>query len=232
MSTFWASTTTDSSSTLLVWFGQLTLQVLPSGISDTTLMDQRAEKQQSSTKGNHVFPDNIFTAICLDGSIIEPHAFAHNPDLMSGSQVKVDLCKTYDVAPGMFIYSPDPGNWVGESSSVACTVVKNYSCYVVHDDGRSWKPEKVDIFAEYEAARVSVMPPIPQGEISPNDCMKHSIGKEAECASRPDDASDAKNRHSHTFTWETYLLTPFAAFETATSCWKGRSPLWQGMWTC
>ncbi len=37
--------------------------------------------------------------------------------------------------------------------------------------GNSWKPEGVDIFKEYGAARVSVMPSTPHdGMISPNDC--------------------------------------------------------------
>ena len=36
------------------------------------------------------------------------------------------------------------------------------------------------------------MPSNPHGEISPNDCFYHSDGKEAERASRPDDASDAE----------------------------------------
>src|SRR5687768_6937850 len=42
------------------------------------------------------------------------------------------------------------------------TVVKKFSwedCYVIHDDGGSWKPKGDDIFYEYKAARVSVMPP-------------------------------------------------------------------------
>ena len=49
-----------------------------------------------------------------------------------------------------------------------------------------------DIFTDYDAARVSVTPSNPHGEISPNDCFYHSDGKEAERASRPDDASDAE----------------------------------------
>jgi hypothetical protein len=36
------------------------------------------------------------------------------------------------------------------------------------------------------------MPSNPHGEISPNDCFYHAVGKEAERASRPDDASDAE----------------------------------------
>ena len=47
-------------------------------------------------------------------------------------------------------------------------------------------------FTDFDAARVSVMPSNPHGEISPNDCFYHSDGKEAERASRPDDASDAE----------------------------------------
>ena len=34
-------------------------------------------------------------------------------------------------------------------------------------------------------------PPTPHGVISPNDCDYHSVAKEAERASRPDDATDA-----------------------------------------
>ena len=45
---------------------------------------------------------------------------------------------------------------------------------------------------DYDAARVSVMPSNPHGEISPNDCFYHSDGKEAERASRTDDASNAE----------------------------------------
>jgi hypothetical protein len=55
-----------------------------------------------------------------------------------------------------------------------------------------WKPQGVCIFTEYEATRVSTMPAIPHGTISPNDCLYHAVGKEAERASRPDDASDAE----------------------------------------
>ncbi len=75
------------------------------------------------------------------------------------------------------------------------TVVKKFSwedCYVIHDDGGSWKPKGDDIFYEYKAARVSVMPPNPHGELSPCDNSYHAIAKEAERASRPDDASDAE----------------------------------------
>ena len=75
-------------------------------------------------------------------------------------------------------YSLSPANWK--------------DCYVIHDDGSSWKPQGADIFTDYDAARVSVMPSNPHGEISPNDCFYHSDGKEAERASRPDDASDAE----------------------------------------
>ncbi len=75
------------------------------------------------------------------------------------------------------------------------TVVKKFSwedCYVIHDDSGSWKPKGDDIFYEYKAARVSVMPPNPHGELSPCDNSYHAVAKEAERASRPDGASDAE----------------------------------------
>jgi hypothetical protein len=152
-------------------------------------------KQKKSTKGNHVYTDNIFTAIALDGSMIPPHAFSHNPALMPGAGDLGVLCQQYDVSPDHVHYCPEAANWVGESASMVYSVVKLYSwedCYVVHDDGNSWKPQGVCIFTEYEATRVSTMPAIPHGTISPNDCLYHAVGKEAERASRPDDASDAE----------------------------------------
>ena len=75
------------------------------------------------------------------------------------------------------------------------TVVKKYDwvdCHVIHDDGNSWKPKGDDIFLEYKAARVSVMPHNPHGELSPCDNSYHAVVKEAERASRPDNASDAE----------------------------------------
>jgi hypothetical protein len=74
-------------------------------------------------------------------------------------------------------------------------VVKKYSwedCYIIHDDGSSWKPKGQDIFYEYKAGRVSVMPPNLHGELSPCDNSYHAVAKEAERASRPDGASDAE----------------------------------------
>ena len=152
-------------------------------------------KQQKYTKGHHVYTDNIFTAIGLDGSIIVPHAFSANPALGPNSPDKAQLCQQYDVGPDTVLFCPESGNWVGENASMVYSVVKKYSwkdCYVVHDDGNSWKPEGQNIFYEYKAARVSVMPHNPHGEISPCDCNYHSVAKEAERGSRPDDASDAE----------------------------------------
>jgi len=145
-------------------------------------------KQQKYTQHEHTYTDNIWTACGLDGSIILPHAFSHNPALKPGAPALSFLCQQYDVSPDNIVYCPDAGNWV-------YNVVKNYSwedCYVVHDDGSSWKPKGEDIFTEYKAARVSTMPSNPHGMISPNDCNYHSVAKEAERASRPDDATDAE----------------------------------------
>jgi transposase len=97
-------------------------------------------KQKKSTKGNHVYTDNIFTAIALDGSMIPPHAFSHNPALMPGAGDLGVLCQQYDVSPDHVHYCPEAANWVGESASMVYSVVKLYSwedCYVVHDDGNS-----------------------------------------------------------------------------------------------
>ncbi len=152
-------------------------------------------KQQKYTKGQHVYTDNIFTSVGLDGSIIPPHAFSANPELGPNSPVKVQLCQQYDVDPDTVLFCPESRNWVDETASMVYSVVKKYSwkdCYIIHDDGNSWKPKGVDIFYEYKAARVSVMPHNPHGELSPCDCNYHSVGKEAERASRPDDASDAE----------------------------------------
>jgi hypothetical protein len=152
-------------------------------------------KQQKYSKGKHVYTDNIFTSVGLDGSIIPPHAFSANPELGPNSPVKVQLCQQYEVDPDTVLFCPESGNWVGETASMVYSVVKKYSwkdCYVIHDDGNSWKPKGVDIFYEYKAARVSVMPHNPHGELSPCDCNYHSVAKEAERASRPDDASDAE----------------------------------------
>lgn len=152
-------------------------------------------KQQKYTKGHHVFTDNIFTALGLDGSMIAPHGFSANPALGPNSPVKAQLCQQYEVDPDTVLFCPDSGNWVGETASMVYTVVKKYSwedCYVMHDDGNSWKPKGQDIFYEYKATRVTVMPHNPHGELSPCDCNYHSVAKEAERASRPDDASDAE----------------------------------------
>src|SRR3990167_996833 len=152
-------------------------------------------KQQKYTKVQHIYTDNIFTAVGLDGSIIEPHAFTHNPELHPGSAIKDELCQKYDVDPETVVYCPDAKNWVGESADMVYTVVKKYSwegCHVVHDDGTAWRPKGSDIFEEYKAARVTTMPSNPHGEISPNDNKYHSIAKMAERASRDDDATDAE----------------------------------------
>ena len=155
----------------------------------------KGAKQQKYSKVVHVYTDNIFTAVGLDGSIIPPHAFTANPQLRPDSPVLAQLCKKYDVDPGTVVFCPGAGNWVGETSSMVYTVVKKYSwedCYVIHDDGGSWKPKGDDIFYEYKAARVSVMPSIPHGELSPCDNSYHAVAKEAERASRKDNASDAE----------------------------------------
>jgi hypothetical protein len=152
-------------------------------------------KQQKYTKGQHVYTDNIFTCLGLDGSIIAPHAFSANPELGPSSPAKLQLCQQYGVDPDTVLFCPESRNWVGETASMVYSVVKKYSwkdCYVMHDDGNSWKPKGVEIFYEYKAARVSVMPHNPHGELSPCDCNYHSVGKEAERASRPDDATDAE----------------------------------------
>ena len=151
-------------------------------------------KQQKYTQHEHTYTDNIWTATGADGSIISPHAFSHNPALKPNAPELADLCKNYDISPDNIHYCPAAGNWVGESADMVYTVVKLYSwkdCYVVHDDGNSWKPKGEDIFLEYKAARVSVMPSNPHGMIFPNDFNYHSVAKEAERASRPDDATDA-----------------------------------------
>jgi hypothetical protein len=155
----------------------------------------KGQKQQKYTKGTHVYTDNIFTSVGLNGSIIAPHGFSANPALGPNSAVKTQLCQQYEVDSDTVLFCPDSGNWVGETASMVYTVVKKYSwegCYVVHDDRNSWKPKGLDIFYEYKAARVSVMPHNPHGELSPCDCNYHSVAKEAERASRPDDASDAE----------------------------------------
>jgi hypothetical protein len=155
----------------------------------------RGRKQQKYTKDEHVYTDNIFTAVALDGSIIPPHAFSVNPQLRPESPVLAQLCEKYDVESDTVLFCPDARNWVGETSSMVYSVVKKYSwedCYVIHDDGGSWKPKGNDIFYEYKAADVSVMPPNPHGELSPCDNSYHSVAKEAERASRPDGASDAE----------------------------------------
>ncbi len=152
-------------------------------------------KQQKYTKGNHVYTDNIFTAVALDGSIIPPHAFSANPQLRPDLQVLARLCKKYGVDSDTMLFCPGASNWVGETSSMVYSVVKKYSwvdCHVIHDNGGSWKPKGDDIFYEYKAAFVSVMPPNPHGELSPCDNCYHAVAKEAERASRPDDGSDAE----------------------------------------
>ena len=152
-------------------------------------------KQQKYSAGKHVYTDNIFTSVGCDGSIIAPHGFTANTDLGPNSSVKTQLCQQYDVDPDTVLFCPDARNWVGETASMVYSVVKKYSwkdCYVIHDDGNSWKPKGVDIFYEYKASRVSVMPHNPHGELSPCDCNYHSVAKEAERASRPENASDAE----------------------------------------
>jgi hypothetical protein len=103
----------------------------------------------------------------MDGSLIEPHAFAHSPDLMPGSQVKVDLCKTYDVDLGVVMYCSDGGNWVGESSSMAYTVVKKYSWKDCHEQ-REHELKQFD--------STSTQCPATQGSGAPssNAPMRHS----------------------------------------------------------
>ncbi len=177
----------------LVWAGDFT---------STAIKQQRyftygakGGKQQKYTKDVHVYTDNIFTAVGLDGSIIPPHAFSANPQLKPGSQLLLELCQKYDVDADMVLFCPDGSNWVGETASMVYTVVKKYDwkdCYIVHDDGNSWKPKGADIFYEYKAARVSVMPHNPHGVLSPRDCSYHAVAKQAERASRPDGASDAE----------------------------------------
>jgi hypothetical protein len=155
----------------------------------------KGAKQQKYSKDVHVYTDNIFTAVGLDGSIIPPYAFSANPQLRPNSPVLAQLCKKYDVDPDTVLFCPDARNWVGETSSMVYSVVKKYSwedCYIIHDDGGSWKPNGEDIFYEYKAGRVSVMPPNPHGELSPCDNSYHAVAKEAERASRPDGASDAE----------------------------------------
>jgi hypothetical protein len=155
----------------------------------------KGAKQQKYTRGVHVYTDNIFTAVGLDGSIIPPHAFTANPELRSDSPVLAQLCKKYDVEPSTVVFCPNARNWVGETADMVYTVVKKYDwkdCRVVHDDGSSWRPKGEDIFKEYKAARVSIMPSNPHGELSPCDNSYHAVAKEAERASRPDDASDAE----------------------------------------
>jgi hypothetical protein len=152
-------------------------------------------KQQKYSKVAHTYTDNIFTAVGLEGSIIPPHAFTANPQLRPGSPVLAQLCEKYDVDPDTVLFCPGAKNWVGETASMVYTVVKKYSwldCHVMHDDGNSWKPNGDDIFYEYKASRVSVMPHNPHGELSPCDNSYHAVAKEAERASRPDNASDAE----------------------------------------
>ncbi|MEZ0208733.1 MAG: hypothetical protein ACAH17_00970, partial [Candidatus Paceibacterota bacterium] len=100
--------------------------------------DGKGSKQKKYTKQEHVHTDNIFTALDLDGSTIEPHAFSSNEELRPGSPVKAQLCQKYGVNADTVLYCPDSGNWVGETSSMVYTVVKKYDwqgCYVIHDDG-------------------------------------------------------------------------------------------------
>jgi hypothetical protein len=106
-------------------------------------------KQQKYTKDEHVYTDNIFTAVGLDGSIIPPRAFSANPQLRPNSQVLLQLCEKYDVEPDTVVFCPAAKNWVGETSSMVYTAVKDFSwkdCHVIHDDGNSWKPKGDDIF--------------------------------------------------------------------------------------
>jgi hypothetical protein len=152
-------------------------------------------KQQKYVKGHHVYTDNIFTCLGLDGSIVAPHAFSANPELGPNSAVKTQMCQQYEVDPDTMLFCPESGNWVGETASMVYSVVKKCSwkdCHVLRDDRNSWKPKGQDIFYEYKATRVSVMPHNPHGELSPCDCNYHSVAKEAERASRPDEVSDAE----------------------------------------
>ena len=122
---------------------------------------KKGGKQQKYSKVAHVYTDNIFTAIGLDGSIIEPYAFSHNPAFMPGSHELDFLCQQYDINPSHVIYCPAAKNWVGETADMVYNVVKCYSwkdCYVIHDDGSSWKPQGADIFTDYDAARASGIP--------------------------------------------------------------------------
>lgn len=155
----------------------------------------KGAKQQKYTAGVHEYTDNIMTMCAMDGSIIMPHGFSSNPALRPNSPIKVNLCKTFDIPPEYVMYCADSPKWVGETSSMVYSVVKDYDwrrCHVIHDDGNSWKPKGENIFYTYKADRVSAMPHNPHGEISPNDCNYHSVAKEAERADRPDDASDAE----------------------------------------
>jgi hypothetical protein len=155
----------------------------------------KGANQQKYPKVVHIYTDNIFTAVALDGSITPPHAFTANPQLRPNSPVLAQLCQKYDVDPDTVLFCPDAKHWVGETSSMVYSVVKKYDwrgCLVMHDDGSSWKPEGEDIFKECKAARISVMPSTPHGELSPCDNSYHSVAKEAERAGRPDDASDAE----------------------------------------
>jgi hypothetical protein len=118
-----------------------------------------------------------------------------NPELGPNSAVKTEICQYYEVDPDTMLFCPESGNWVGETASMVYSVVKKYSwknCHVLRDNGNSWKPKGQDIFYEYKATRVSVMPHNHHGELSPCDCNYHSVAKEAERASRPDEVSDAE----------------------------------------
>lgn len=158
--------------------------------------------------------------------------FSHNPALKPNAPELADLCKKYDISPDNTHYCPAAGKWVGESADMVYTVVKLYSWnYVVHNDGNSWKPKGEDIFLEYKAA-VSVMPSNPHDMIFPKDCNYHSVAKEAERASRPDDATDAASRFAPFTIWGRSRLMQFADSGRTTSCWMWRSLRWPHMWTC
>jgi len=88
--------------------------------------DGKASKQKKYTKQEHAHTDNIWTAVGLNGSIIDLHAFSSNKDLSPGSPVKAQLCQDYQVNPDTVLYCPDSPNWVGETSSMVYTVVKKY----------------------------------------------------------------------------------------------------------
>ena len=99
----------------------------------------KGRKQQKYSKGKHVYTDNIFTSVGLDGSIIPSHAFSANLELGPNSPVKVQLCQQYEVDPDTVLFCPESGNWVGETASMVYSVVKKYSwkdCYIIHDE---WK---------------------------------------------------------------------------------------------